>query len=250
MRRNTQIVRAYEKGASLREIGETHGLTAERVRQILKTEGVERRGPGSLTTAAYEQFVAKHGEQVNRYFTRVRSIRLTVAHFEGKYPKSWVTRLLADRASEQRRDLRPPRPVVYDDTSLLDTLRAKAIDGRLSAKTYQDQRSPDDPSVTTIILRFGSWATAIKKAGLRGGQRHSVPTRRWTTDQMLDAIAEFLADCATNDTTPTVTRYEEWRRSHPHHPSFSTIRIQTNKRWLPLTEAARSRLTTTERSPK
>ena len=250
MPRNADIVKAYKKGASLREIGETHGLTAERVRQILLKEGIERRGPGSLTTSDYEAFVIRHGQQVNRHFDRTKSIRQTVAHFEGEYPKSWTQRLLADRASEQRLDLRTPRPVMYNDEALLDALRSKATDGVLSAKAYQDQRTPADPSMTTIILRFGSWSTAIKRAGLRGGKRHSAPTRKWTHDQMLDAVRAYVADCERTGTTPTVLGYGHWRQAHPNSPSFPTIRIHTNQRWLSLIEATRSRPTTTERSSR
>lgn len=44
--RDDLIQRQYDSGMSLGEVGDLHGLTRERVRQILKARGVEIRKPG------------------------------------------------------------------------------------------------------------------------------------------------------------------------------------------------------------
>lgn len=41
--RNRSIVRDYQRGMSVRAVGEAHGVTGERVHQILTAAGVERR---------------------------------------------------------------------------------------------------------------------------------------------------------------------------------------------------------------
>ena len=44
--RNGEISANYKVGATLRDLGEEHGITAERVRQILNQRGVVTRTPG------------------------------------------------------------------------------------------------------------------------------------------------------------------------------------------------------------
>ncbi len=46
VKRNKEIVRLYEEGQGLLTIGNLHGLTKERIRQIIKLAGVELRRPG------------------------------------------------------------------------------------------------------------------------------------------------------------------------------------------------------------
>lgn len=239
-RRNERMIRSYEQGQTMQEIADVHGISRERVRQILSDSGTARRAPSESSEMSFGVWANKYGDRVHKQFDKTLSIKRTIAHFDGVYPKAWVARLLYPRSSEQRRSRTEAVGMTYTTEHLLKVLRRHAHDGHLTARRYEQERDPSDPATTTFIIRFGSWSNAIRAAGLTGGSRHSKATRTWTNDEMLEAVAQYVNHERRNDKIPTVSGYHRWRAAYaPTAPAFSTIRLQTNMRWLDLLEAAK-----------
>lgn len=67
--RNAQMVTMYRQGLTLEKIGQTHGMTRERVRQIIKKLGVVRADGGQAKTAQSKE-KAKLAKQDAHYLTR------------------------------------------------------------------------------------------------------------------------------------------------------------------------------------
>lgn len=256
--RDSKIIDEYStQGLTLQQLGDKYALTNERIRQILISGKAIKRVPGELAEARFQTFVSQHGEQINQHFNKSRSIEATVTHFAGVYPKAWVRKALQARRGEQVRT-RKVRAGTYSNDDLFRILQEKAVNGRLSTNSYNACRTPQDPAVSTFVVRFGSWGSAVRAAGLANGHRYSVPARKWSNDDMIEAVAKYVIWTSGTPSTPlgwaggsgvpvqvvpTVVGYEKWRKEGSQKvPSFSAIRIQTQMRWLPLLEAARPRI--------
>lgn len=65
------------------------------------------------------------------------------------------------------------------------------IDGAATVLAYQRLRRPGEPAPATLVRRFGSWADAVRAAGLEppGGRRRP---RRWERDELVEALAAWV----------------------------------------------------------
>lgn len=243
--RDSLIIDAYQTGLTLDAIGRVHGISRERVRQIIKKSGIPTH---SRAVAAYQRWADEHGDQINETFEQTRSISRTIAaHPEA--PASWIRRILRPRAHEAVLSGRTSNKI-WSDTEILDALRAAAIDGTVTTSTYTrwrqsgttiNHRTP--PTVTLIVWRFGSWQHAVEQAGLRMG-RAGRPSyrRRWTRDDALAAVTSYLAEAREGSIAPTFAGYEIWAGENQGHPSGAYLRILTGQTW---SEILREALTST-----
>lgn len=233
--RDRLIVEAYNTGRTLASIGEEHGMSRERVRQIVQRSGIKVMYTRSLT--AYTQWAEQHGNTVNETFSTTRSITATI-HRHPEVPAAWVRRFLRPRAHESVVG-RPTTNKVWQDEDIIQALRAAAVDGVISANRYSRWRNEGHtigdrkpPTTTLITWRFGSWANAVTKAGLQAGEswRSKYP-RQWTEEDALKAVTTFVTEAHSRNLRPTYARYDAWLSANPGHPSAVYLRQITGKSW-------------------
>lgn len=122
-----------------------------------------------------------------------------------------------------------PRSSTFTDTQALAALTSAsvAIGGRpLSWARYEElvrSGQVEGPSGARVIQRFHTWADACRAAGIRSGAPPKRDyTTRWTDDDMLALVVEYLADPAESG---TYAGWDRWRARHrPEGPSAQTLR--------------------------
>ena len=103
-KRTSAIVRAREGGATLEVIGKRHGITRERVRQILISAGVPPVGAG---TYARKKCEPRLNEAIRRYMVTPEWITLRRAS-EGLVSEQTLRRALIERGISLRPRPEPP----------------------------------------------------------------------------------------------------------------------------------------------
>jgi hypothetical protein len=239
-RRAKQIVQRYADGATLEEVGREFKLTRERIRQIIVLSG---NNVGELRKQA----------QKRRRRSLLRRSRPLIEEklSEGHTPRE-VARALrlpldivsrVDRAnpefSRTRRTRRrlAPSPK-YSNEEVLECLRQanNLVGGVLSTSAYsrvaRERHFADCrpwPTNQTSILRFGSWRSALREAGLAHNPSTPITGKRlFEPSHCIDAILE--AERALGH-LPTVREYEQFSRAMGGAlPSAATVRHRLG-RW-------------------
>lgn len=234
------------RGETLDEIGSAHGVTRERIRQLLKKYG----GPSSEQVRdlrAAEALVAQRGHEV-AVAAQIRDALdlhgpMTAAEVgdateldAGEVSKYWPKelahlRLYAPGTNENR----------WTDEAILNAMREAALyEFPLTTNAYADlvsQGQIKGPSMPRIWQRFGSWTVACEAAGVVAGQTMRPHYEsRWSDDDLVQIVRRYLLD---PDAPNSAHRFDEWKRvSAPDGPSFQTVR----KRFGSWTEAKRRAL--------
>lgn len=171
--RRAKIVDHYLEGHTLEETGKAFGITRERVRQILKMEGIDKRTGWSARRAQLDAEVAavlpaaleayKRGEHLNDIAKRLgvsantlrAALQPHLTQLEGRQHKA-LRQQQASRA--------------YTEAELLDALldaKQAMGDKHLSVTRYtQWRKDRGAPGELTITKRFGSWNAALAAIGV------------------------------------------------------------------------------------
>jgi DNA-binding transcriptional MerR regulator len=236
--RNRKIQELYKNGLNLSEIGKLVGLTRERVRQILASQGVARRSTKELTDAAKTKFLKQYAAELDKSFDELRSVKAVQKKFSHLgCPSLWISEYLKPRRNE----------AVYWTTSskrwsneeLLALLRAASEGSEsLSAKRYVKWRKQNTfngkrpPTHTVIGWRFESWGNAVTEAGLKSIEANRSYGRKWGADDAFRAVAGYVAECVEADERPVFAGYEKWaQKDKTCRPSGAYVRFLTGMTW-------------------
>lgn len=231
--RDAAIIAAYQDGNTLEAIGQMHGLTRERIRQIIKRSGIATH---RHSVVAYQRWADGHGERINETFDITRSIARTIA-LHPEAPASWVRRLLRPRAHESHSG-RTANPS-WTSEDMLAALRAAATNGVITTTAYsrwrRDGGTIDDrvgPAVSIIVWRFGSWRNAAEQAGLQVGfTPRAVYIRQWTREDAIASVKQYIREADTRGIRPSYAGYDAWASENPGHPSAAYLRYLVNQTW-------------------
>lgn len=122
----------------------------------------------------------------------------------------------------------------YTDEEIFAALRevAQAVEGSLSSQDYSavaEQNGHVLPSLGLVLDRFNTWNEALAKAGLSTNPSRRKFYTRIEDETLVDAlkaVTEALGE------TPSITRYDDYRRDHdPDLPSSVLIRKRLHG-WL------------------
>lgn len=217
--RDQYIVEMRLKGHTLQEIGNSVGLTRERIRQIIQL----RNGPSSETVTKFR--LTKYKKEIikivkaNPDFDRKKlanELEVSVGALK-KFLGQEINRI----PLKSRYNLRQ-----YSDSELLNILRNSAPnnDGILTAARFA--KNGGSPTVAVFIARFGSWANACNLAGMNPGRGRKAYRRMHTELQLLEFVDKYLNDTQSNG---SAKGYDEWQKNHPFAPSLALLRQRLGK---------------------
>jgi hypothetical protein len=143
----------------------------------------------------------------------------------------------ADQKAELLRGERPrgrSRSRRWERDELLAVLRlAASHHEQLTVQRYTDLRTLGllpGPTPAIFNREFGSWSAACAAAGIRSGKKlHSNYSRKWTDEELLDFVIEYVSEPRSGVTgeSLTVRGMEQWLRSlraSREAPSLATLR--------------------------
>jgi hypothetical protein len=122
----------------------------------------------------------------------------------------------------------------WERDELLAVLRLAAPhQEQLTVQRYTDLRTVGrvtGPTPAIFNREFGSWSAACAAAGIRSGTKlHSNYSRKWTDEELLDFVIEYVSEPRSGVTgeSLTVKGIDQWLRSlraSREAPSLSTLR--------------------------
>jgi hypothetical protein len=223
-----------QEGLSLEEIGIKHGITRERVRQILVEAGHEthtdqaKAGRGERTEKENEEL---HIVAVKMLTENPSLTRTELSESLNIRPEN-ITRLLGSNiwmlSEEQIVN------IAYTSSEMLINIRRAARDKEIyaiSSRIYDHWRNEhtdeNTPGSQTIVRRFGTWSEAVIQAGLEPIAAKRLNYQRISWEEATSAIAGFIVrEHKTNPKAKaTSADYEGCSAETPSIPSMAGIRL-------------------------
>lgn len=232
--RNAVMIQRYSEGASLEEVGKEHGVTRERVRQIINKSS----WPTDRIMAARrilrdwetEQESSRITTVVNRWSQENPGETIDQAVIDLGISKSVIARALGERRTLHSAKRMRMVGRLWEDEELIDLLRQFHREtGLTTAEGFERwSRARGGPTKQTPSNRFGKWSGALAAAGIDGS--YAVERERAHRDEDLwAAIVEFFMESRDGY---TYRHFEEWLAEVPGRPSGALIRIRLNISWL------------------
>jgi len=215
------------------------GLTRERGRQILIRVG----GPSAKSVrqtqqmARQDQLTDDRGAIARDLASHPNSNLSEVAERLGLSPERVKECLTPALRSLVDTGNRRPSGSRWSTDDVLGILRAAAVihgvedgSGPLTGPMYHEVRADlEGPSIPRIWQMFGSWGSAIKAAGLLARESGRSTSTRFTDQQLLDFVVQYLLDPTADGRS--FAGYDRWRRNNaPHGPSGALLRNRLG-RW-------------------
>ena len=230
--RDIEIVQLAQSGMTLREIAIKMGISSERVRKILKINGamspkaVRQQEKAQAQTAIDRVQRSLHDWIKTHMGCTIVELSLGTGVSENECKSnipSDVDHLVLSPGANPAANRWTT--VKWTDSQVLDAIRvAAAISTPLSYATYDRLRIEhpiDGPSAIRVLQRFRTWNEACSKAGVEPGHLpREVYARKWTAEEMIIQLAEFMR----NSSTASHEAYNAWSRTHEGAPNGQTIR--------------------------
>jgi hypothetical protein len=226
---------SYEAGATLEEIAGRFGISRERVRQLFREAGLSTRSVGEAAALKHRLLVDTNRDGIVSAFETGKTAEIIAADLglsvtlvrEVLNEDPRRARLMRARSHAKKR--KRPR---YSDEELIDCLRTAslAIGGVLTTAAYtshaRTRRFADGrpwPTHQTPSKRFGSWRTALQRAGLDSNPPSAIAGQRiFTRGHCIDAVLEVERELGR---LPTAADYEEYAtKMGGVLPSLATVR--------------------------
>lgn len=208
--RDSEIIEKIMSGMSASAVGREYNLTRERIRQILKKNGIEY-------SQVLKEKRAERKEQAQQQAAQRRRNRAYA-----------VNRRNSNRAKQ------------FTNEDIVEALRRVAGEQgvtKMSRFAYDKSRTAEDPSTALITTRFNSWNGAVEAAGLTPLGRKREYSSRWTDQEVVSWIVRFMSESSGNG---GLVAYEKWTKQFNREaPSGSSIRVRRpDMSWSDWKEAA------------
>ncbi len=221
------MCRMRAEGKSLAQIGQTFGLTRERVRQII----MSAQGPDREAAAEARKRQAVRDKEL------LREQILDVCRTRPGMSAAEVGQEVGVSAATVRATLGPDAgrvlvstykaTMTFTDEEILAQIRRAADRAGvpLTVRLYEQVRAEVGGASSPLILqRFKTWREACLAAGVQPGKplRDSYK-RRWSREELVVFVADYLRS---EDARGSFADYERWARENDGVPSGQTIRTQ------------------------
>jgi predicted transcriptional regulator len=198
-----ELLDAHARGESISSLARKHGLRREAISAVLAEHGI---GNPSASRESVLQYVREHpGLSVDDLSLRLDLSKSSISRYVRGADEQ---RLVVSRKQTDR--------TVFTDDVMAQSLRTvwRQLDDKskgLSRMKYNQMRAEGTPAASTYIRRYGSWSAACDMAGITASKaRRSNYAQDWSTEQILDAINEYI-----DETDDTVYHgYTAWAREH------------------------------------
>lgn len=235
--RTRAIWASRDEGATLEEIGAEHGLTRERVRQILKVSGY----PVSRVTLKSERALEAKARLVADWLSvngpvTSEAVRGEFGLGDGEWARLQATGIvpmhLVLAVSSRRSGVFTFGDTVEAVRRVYLEHKASRMDSdeawlRVFTRSWYDaMRGDGDPSGVLITVRWG-WGEVCRAAGVPfrddGSGNHS---SKWSDDDLVSWVRLFAAKAAAAGEPATFKGYESWARENGSAPSGSLVRVR------------------------
>jgi hypothetical protein len=224
--RRERVTRLYETGATLDQIGRAENVTRERARQLLEQYDVPKR---PRADRLYDAAFPARAEEVEALFLELRDDGAVAQRtgLDQATIRRFVDRNIPDAAVLRRR--RKPGAEHYSDDEFITCLRTAAheLPSPMAHSAYaewsRDRRLDDGrpwPGPQGMMLRFGSWRSALARAGLPANPTAG-PDPKF---ELTDAVNGVVEAWRQTGKPPTVDAYDEWRAGRAEYPASATAR--------------------------
>ena len=191
--RKRAMVSLRVQGMTLQEIADQFGMTRERVRQIIKSEGVAE------ARAARKLEAERRARQQAEDRARELDVRSAARHEARSAERRQIVIQSLQRAATYAH---PLTGAAYD--RLIEI-------GEIAG-----------PSRQTVANVFGSWIEACDAAGIECGRSARVEyKRRWSKAEMLAYVRICQSEIGR---VPTAHGYDAWAKTYDGAPSAGTVR--------------------------
>lgn len=222
-----EMHRLYMDGTSLRTLGEGHGVTYERVRQLFKDNGLTtKRLPLSERR---QQEALRRKDEIFECYRRFGTVEAT-AECVG-IPKQYISPILHEMGLRQLYRKKGHSPS-YSQEFIIECLKKAA---QLQAvRTVGDEEPLTIPSYRmmaptygfpadlTVIRAFGTWEAACNAAGVRANPSEGPRRGAITAETCIEALRLCAGDL---DRIPSYELYCQWARKY-RMPSGPTVRVK------------------------
>ena len=218
--RNHYVVEKRIEGFTLEEIGNSIGVTRERIRQI----NAQLKGPTQKDVESIR--LEKYKHQIIEILRINPNLDRTQLALEIGISSSVLKKYLGHSFVKVANAQGKTSPRIYSDLDLINILKSaqKKNDGTLPAGMFI--KNGGTPTIAVFLTRFGSWNNACQAAGIPTTEGREKYTRKHTDEELLQYVASYLEDPRGNG---TAAGYEAWQKLNDDAPSLSLIRQRLGK---------------------
>lgn len=222
-----------EHGLTYREIGERHGLSHERVRQVLvdgKAPARDRNWAAEYRkdTAAAEiaEWLNQQGpttsDKVREQFgLNIQQLSELMGH---GIPRHLVLAGRGRTGSAYNTD-----DLVAAVTRSWQRYRYEVPAAeKFSVTAYEKHRLPEDPSLALITSRV-PWKQVCEQAGIPCSKGRGDYKRTWEDGDLLNWVGRYLEASAEADERVTFYGYDRWRKGREGAPSGALLRTRLRR---------------------
>jgi hypothetical protein len=233
--RDVQIVEYRKQGLTLDEIGKIMGVSRERIRQILKSLGIDL-DLEQIKVDRENAALSRHNEENRKVHD---SIRQNWDECKFKSIKSLAseygiseTRLAKSLSRIQYVYLKANQEYTVskawtDSQCIASLVNAATFAFPLTVLRYRqllEERTIEGPTVAIYVQRFGSWVNACTLAGVEYGEAQREYDRTWSDNELLKFVRRFMYE--REDGRWSIEKYEDWRRlPEVDGPSIGLLRL-------------------------
>lgn len=233
--RDVQIVEYRKQGLTLDEIGKIMGVSRERIRQILKSLGIDldleqikvERENAALSRQIEENRKVHDSIRQNWAECKLKSIKSLASEYEIS-----ETRLAKCLSRIQYVYLKANQEYTVskawtDSQCIASLVNAATFAFPLTVLRYRqllEERTIEGPTVAIYVQRFGSWVNACTLAGVEYGEAQREYDRTWSDNELLKFVRRFMYE--REDGRWSIEKYEDWRRlPEVDGPSIGLLRL-------------------------
>lgn len=233
--RDLQIIEYRKQGLTLDQIGKIMGVSRERIRQIIKSSGLEidleiiKRERENALHNRYNQENLRIHNSIQKNWTECKSKSIRSLASEYGVSEARLTKCLSRiqyvylKANQEYTISK----AWTDSQCIASLVSAATFAFPLTVLRYRqllEEKAIEGPTVAIFIQRFGSWVNACTMAGVEYGDAQREYDRTWSDNELLKFVRRFMYE--REDGRWSIEKYEDWRKlPEVGGPSIGLLRL-------------------------